>query len=232
MFCVECGKDGETFEAICAQCFFDRKKLVELPEVLDVTLCASCSNVLSGKKWTVQELDDVIDGLLSSSMWLNPALKVLGMEFDKSFEDRNNMSVLVKAKVGLGDRERVVEKQVRVRLKQGTCPVCSKRHGQYYEAIIQIRPGEGELSQETKSEIQEHVVSRIKGPGPDGTSFISKVEDMHGGLDIYMGSNRDARAIAKELARRYGVKVNSSPKLHGKVKGKEVYRITYLVRLP
>jgi nonsense-mediated mRNA decay protein 3 len=232
MFCVECGRDGEVFEALCAQCFLDRKKLVELPEVLDVTLCSSCANTLVGKKWAKEELDAVIDQLISSSTWLNPALAVLGRDSDKRFEDQNNMSVLVKTSIRLGDQDRIVERGVRIRLKHGTCPVCSKRHGSYYEAIIQVRTGSGKLSLEKKSEIMEHVYSRVKGPGPDGTSFISKVEEMHGGLDFYMGSNRDAKSVAKELAKRYGAKMNSSPRLHGKVKGKEVYRVTYLVRLP
>jgi nonsense-mediated mRNA decay protein 3 len=233
MFCVECGSEGEVFEALCPSCFFKRKKLVELPGTLDLTLCSSCDSVLVGKKWKRQDIDSTLEEVVSSSLWHNPGLEVLGIRLETRFEDSKNVSADITVRLGLARNVHELHRTTRVRLKSGLCPSCSKLHGKYYEAILQIRSASETVSREKIDETRNYVHTRIEGMSSDEMKvFISKEEQIHGGMDFYLSSNRAAKAIARELGKRYGTKVRSSPKLHGRVDGKDVYRVTYLVRLP
>lgn len=233
MFCVECGKEGKVFEALCPSCFLKRKKLIELPKTIDITLCSTCDSMLVDKKWIKQELESTIDQLISSSIWQNPIIEILELHSERQFEDAKNISVKIKTKIGLGSEEKDIHDSIRVRLKSGTCPTCSMQHGGYYEAILQIRPGSKSLSNDILNEIKNYVHSRVfETPDKERKVFISKEEYIHKGVDFYLSSNRIAKSIAKELAKKHEGTVNASPKLHGRVKGKEIYRVTYIVRLP
>jgi nonsense-mediated mRNA decay protein 3 len=75
----------------------------------------------------------------------------------------------------------------------------------------------------------EHIVDRAASKGE---AFISKMEPVKGGVDIYLSSHDLGRNIAKELRAKYGGTVGVSPKLFGLKDGKEIYRTTHLVRLP
>jgi len=48
---------------------------------------------------------------------------------------------------------------------------------------------------------------------------------------VYLSSNSTARTIARALADEFRGTVGASPKLHGRRKGKDLYRVTYLVRI-
>ena len=103
----------------------------------------------------------------------------------------------------------------------------------YYEAIIQVRPESAAMGEALMEEIKSYVRSRV-GSQANATEgcFLSKEEEVHGGVDFYVSSNALARAIARELAKKFGGTIGSSPRLHGMVRGKEVYRVTYIVRIP
>jgi len=49
---------------------------------------------------------------------------------------------------------------------------------------------------------------------------------------VYLSSNTVARTIARELADTFRGTIGSSPKLFGRKKGKDLYRVTYVVRIP
>jgi len=62
--------------------------------------------------------------------------------------------------------------------------------------------------------------------------FVSKVEEVPGGLDFYLSSISLGKAISKDLADRSGAEVKESSTLVTQKEGRDVYRVTYLVRLP
>src|SRR5439155_173817 len=66
----------------------------------------------------------------------------------------------------------------------------------------------------------------------DPEAFVSRIEEVHGGLDCYVSTNALAKGLARDLAGAFGGTVTASPKLFGQRQGREVYRVTALVRLP
>jgi nonsense-mediated mRNA decay protein 3 len=65
--------------------------------------------------------------------------------------------------------------------------------------------------------------------------FISKLDRVvggAGGADVYLSTISSGRVISRELADQYGAEVKDTAKLLTKKEGKDVYRVTYLVRLP
>jgi len=97
------------------------------------------------------------------------------------------------------------------------CTDCTRSSGGYYEAIIQIRGDE-----ERVKKFQEKFLRDISR-----ASFVSKIEEMKEGADIYVGS----KAAAAELLRSYRKKPTRSAKLFGMKDGKRIYRTTYCVRV-
>jgi len=92
----------------------------------------------------------------------------------------------------------------------------------YFEAIIQIRP--------KKKEVLDFVVEKIK---ERKNVFVSKTVELKTGIDFYVSDQRFARALSKQLKKRFNGEVKLTRKLHtvSKKNGKRLYRVTVLFRL-
>ena len=120
-----------------------------------------------------------------------------------------------------------------VRLKRGSCNECSKQQGKYYEAILQVRGPERTLPDATQRDIQRLVKDRVAAMRRNSREiFVSKVDSVKGGLDFYFGTIPAARTLAKELQDSFCAEFKESSSLWGRRDGKDIYRMTYLVRLP
>jgi nonsense-mediated mRNA decay protein 3 len=232
MFCVECGKEGETYDGLCASCHLARRHFVSLPEIVDVQVCSSCFAARIGKNWVdAISIEDAIRRTIVAS--LEKEKSVTEAEIILSLRERDTRNYLADATVKFTTGNFTAEKsfQINVRLKRDTCQRCGKKSGHYYEAIIQLR-GPHEGSKRVLA-AREDVVSRVDKLGAKSRSvFISKEERMHGGYDFYLSSASVAKALAKDLSDRFGATSKISSSLVGKKDGKELVRMTYLVRLP
>lgn len=109
------------------------------------------------------------------------------------------------------------EAGAQVRFVPQLCVDCSRRSGGYFEAIIQLRG-----SAENTAKARDELVERM-----ERGSFVSKVEQLREGVDIYAGSRKEALAALREMR----LKHTSAAKLFGVKDGRRVYRFTYCVRL-
>ncbi|HLE96595.1 MAG TPA: NMD3-related protein, partial [Candidatus Thermoplasmatota archaeon] len=132
---------------------------------------------------------------------------------------------------GFGFRRRLA---TRARVKGGTCLRCSRITGGYFEATIQVRASKRDLSgdevRRTRA-ICSRMIDRIVSEG-DRNAFVLRDEEIHGGLDIVVGTTNAARMMAKALLQEFGGKVTESARLAGKKDGNDLYRITFAIRLP
>ena len=120
-----------------------------------------------------------------------------------------------------------------VRISSETCDVCSRRHGGYYESIVQIRRRDRRLSAEEVEAWRERVVDMMAHISLHNRQvFISRMEDMHGGLDVYLSTTDAGKQMARQIAREYGASVKESGSLAGRRDGRDFYRSTFSVRLP
>src|SRR6266571_1987075 len=230
MFCVECGAEGPTYQGLCARDFLRKHPVVAPPEVLDIERCTSCGSFRLKSGWSKIDRELALTGLLRETIpKLAPWERVTFTHVARE-EDANNLSLTVKALGRFEDLQSVQDFRVRVRIKPSLCDSCQKQRGRYFEGTLQVRGDRRELTPREMRGVRTFVIARVDRAG-DPTAFVSRIEEVHGGLDFYLSTNALGKALARELSESFGGRVSSSPKLFGQKQGREVYRVTSLVRL-
>ena len=233
MFCVECGRDGPTVDGLCPGCFRKRNPIVRPPEAIDAVVCIDCARIETGGKWVRVELETAIPMLLKERVPTDPRATRVTFTHVSRAEDGRNFGLSVKAAARVSDVEIVESFRTRLRVQQGLCPTCNRRRSNYYEGILQLRADDGALAEEERGRLVGFVQDAIARRSAKGEEiFVSKVEAVRGGADVYLSSNAATRTVARELADAFGGTVGASPKLFGRKKGKDPYRVTYIVRVP
>lgn len=234
MFCVECGKEGEIYDGLCAECFLVKRQFIDLPKTLDIVVCSECFAVKMGKIW-----NDSLSLEKATQLSLENVLKkdrdVVATSLKISIAERDPRNYLAKVEVEYQVRDLRAQKsfQVEVRLHKGTCQKCSRKAGHYYEAIIQIRGSSSPSRKNSLSGARDLVRSRVEELSHQNREiFISKEEKQKGGYDIYLSSGTAARMLARELTKQFGASSKSSASTVGMRDGEELKRMTYLIRLP
>src|SRR5467141_4423013 len=230
MFCVECGAEGPVYEGLCANCFRKRHPVVHPVDTLDLARCESCGSFRLRSGWSKVDRDLALPQLLREAMPPLPPYKRVGFTQVAREEDANNLAVTVKAVGRFRDLAPVQDFHLRVRIKPSICDSCQKQRGRYYEGILQVRGEDRELAPREVRDVRTFVAGRVDR-SDDAKAFISRIEEVHGGLDFYLSKNSLAKKLAREVAGAFGGTVSASPKLFGQKEGKEVYRVTALVRL-
>jgi len=230
MFCVECGTEGPVYEGLCAKCFRKRYAVVQPIELLDVARCESCGSHRLRSGWSKVDRELALPQLLREAMAPLAPYERVGFTQVTRDEDANNLALTVKAVGRFQDLAVVQDFHVRVRIKPSLCDSCQKQRGRYYEGILQVRGEDRELTPREMGSVRTFVTARVNRS--EGTAtFVSRIEEVHGGLDFYVSTNALAKGLARDIAGSFGGTVSASPKLFGQKQGKEVYRVTALVRL-
>ncbi|MFQ6012781.1 MAG: NMD3-related protein [Thermoplasmata archaeon] len=228
-FCVECGKEGPVYEGLCADCLPRKRTLVEVPAVLELEQCAHCGRFHLPRGWDQVDLEEALQRTVERAAEIPRDVRnhTLLLHMDLRRPDEVGLRLSHRVELPGLTAEQVGES--RLRLRRITCPDCAKRHGQYYEAILQVRASERPVAE---GEIQAIRALIEKRQRVETSLFVAKEEEVHGGFDLYLSSNKAAKALAQRIKAHLGGKVTSSPKLHGRRGGRDVYRVTYAIRLP
>lgn len=228
-YCVECGKEGKTYDSLCADCFDKKHKLVRIPDNVDITLCAHCGAHQRGANWAHVEKMEAIRHAIETAVEVDAAAQLDVLDVSLQEEDERNLMADLLFIFKVDDAEMRREGRTRIRLKRGVCDNCSRQKGQYFEAVLQVRPPEGE-AEVLVEKAAEMVRGEIERMGPE--VFISKEESLHGGVDFYLSSKGAAKTISKLLRSAFGGDITTSSTLAGRRDGKDFYRMTYLFRFP
>lgn len=230
MFCVECGADGPTYDGLCAKCFRKKHDVVEPIDVLDVDRCRSCGSFRVRSGWSKVDRDLILTQVLRETLQVRRPYERVTFTHVAREEDANNLALTVKAVGRFQDLSPVQDFHLRVRLKPSLCDTCTKQRGRYFEGILQVRGDDRELSDHEVRAIRTFVAARMDR-SEDRDAFVSRVEEIDGGLDFYVSQNALAQGLARGLRDAFGGTMSTSPKLFGQKQGREVYRVTALVRL-
>jgi nonsense-mediated mRNA decay protein 3 len=247
VFCVECGKDVETDDelrgGICVDCFLERNPAIQVPNVVDLVRCPTCGSSQGRGGWSSPseaegDADEVLQqdvgDAAEAAVGVVDGGMVRSMDMIIRREAKSAFFVTIEAEVGLMDQVVTAGGSTRVRVRGELCPVCSRRAGQYYEALIQMR-GTGKRPA-TDSELERgrrYVLSEIDRLAAGSRDvYLVKEERMHGGMDFYISTQPAAAQISRGLAGIFSATVSSSTKLTGRKDGKDVVRVTHAVRLP
>ena len=234
MFCVKCGKEEETFDGLCIDCFLNGKELISAPHHVDLERCTSCEEFRMGKHWIERTVKKAVSDAAVDSLKAVDGLKIISVGARSKAQDERNFFVEMDV-IGelIGNRVSSMT-DTTVRIKNTVCQKCSRQLGNYYEATIQIRSGTKELNDGLRDETVRYIRSRVENLSADNRQFfITKVEEVQGGVDVLLSSISLAKMLAKELSDIYGAGSKESSKLVGKTPdGSDMYRMTYLVRMP
>ncbi len=234
MFCVECGREGELIGSLCKDCYSKKHAKVSLPEHVDVTLCAHCSSMQTDHGWKdVGSVREAAEAAIEGAIAVSKDAKVSEVSVKLQEQDERNMGAEVT--VTLLSEGVQLERQLRtvIRLKRGSCTECSKQQGKYYEAILQVRGPSGDIPDETERSIEKLVKDRIASMRKSSREvFLSKIEHVKGGLDFYFSTIPAAKGVARELQESMCAEYKESSSLWGRRDGKDIYRVTFLIRLP
>ncbi len=234
MFCVECGKDGPIFrEGSCISCYIKTHSFSKGPEIIDIPMCSHCSAYKYKNLWTSDLLNEVLRKTIKNTFNISKELKKIDINSECK-EEKNGMDCKVFITGFFDDVKLTEEHNLFVRLKKTVCDVCSKRFGGYHEAIFQIRTDKRKLSKDELENIRlsvETLVENMQAKGNRGL-FITDVGEEHGGLDFYISDKGSGLVIAKKIQDQFGGTIKQSSKNIGMKDSKQVYRMTYLLRLP
>ena len=233
MFCVECGKETEIFRnGVCINCYLKNKSFSKGPDIFDITICSNCSSYKYKNLWLRESFDKILTRHIKDKFKISDELKKVKI---KTQCDEKDKTVLCKIIIlgYLDDHEISEEHFLPIRIKNVTCDICSKQFGGYFEATLQIRANKRKLIRKEIDTIRldvENIVKSYRNKGNRGL-FITDIGEEHGGIDFYLSEKGSAYTIAKKIQDKFGGEIKESSKNFGMKDGRQVYRMTYLLRL-
>ena len=234
-FCVKCGRDcTESLNGLCIDCWLDGRKLTHLPHHVDLDVCTNCGEFSIGNRWVAKTWDQAATDAAVDALGVLPDAKVVAVETYCENQDPYVFVVTVNCECDVLGYAAEDQSSTIVRIKNTVCTRCSRKLGSYYEAILQIRTGAKELTPEMREEVLARVEGSVLRQAAHNRSlFITKMELVTGGVDVYLSSMSLGKNLTRELSDIYCAETKESPKLVGQTSdGQDMYRITYLVRLP
>ncbi len=238
MMCVECGKDAPgLIDGACADCFTSNNKLLTIPDVVHVEICAHCGARHEGAHWydvpegepELWTLEDSIRGAAG----IHREVEAPDLEIEMEEKDNKTFAIVVKLDGHVQDVEVEETHTGLLRRRKGVCNRCSRIHGGYFAGIIQLRASERDMTPPELAVAHKIVANDLNRQLAAGNrfAFLAKSGPMHGGFDYYIGDIDASRNVAKSLRVRMGGSVHESAKLVGRREGEDVYRVTFLMRL-
>lgn len=233
--CPECGAPTDEGE-LCDECYAESLEPLDVHDEVEVRVCANCGSYVRDGGWTshdepVPDEDLAVWGVRDA---LGVHVEAREPRLSVGVERRDPSSLVVAVDIEAYVRGYRVEdsRTVRVRLEHETCPTCAKRSGGYYESVAQIRAEGREPTEDEKDRALEHAYGIAGRDYGDRDTFVTKTEEVRGGLDIYMSTSDAGKQVARRMTDEFGGGYDDSATLVGEKDGEELYRVTYAVSLP
>jgi len=234
-FCPKCGKPSET-DGLCTQCRIGSTPWFTCDNRVQSTNCPSCGATKVVNTWTDSVPDRALLGpeIAKSAVHFIPDVKKSSI--DVSLRDltlnRSRASLVLRGILYNKPVEAACTVEILWHKEQ--CDRCNRISGSYYEGVVQVRaqgriPGTFEI--QTAVSVAQQIEDTLQAGG-ERLSFISDMNEIHDGLDIIIGSQHIGLLISQGIIARLGGRYTTHPKLVGEKNGRQLYRITYSVRLP
>jgi len=241
--CFVCGKEDKLTDGKCKECYLKESFQFSIPGRIKVPYCKSCNSYYTNRWKNLDNKLSFIDEVLKNNISSSREIKFVS-EFSKDnkdiqaivdFLDEGNIyKVKITIRPFYDDSLFDMEASSEILLSGEQCQRCSRFYGGYYEAILQIRNDEKKIELERANDIMK-IVDKFtdKLILKDRMAFISRIEELKEGIDIYMGSLSAARKIGNCLIKKFNGSMGESHKLMGidRDSGKKIYRTTVTVRL-
>jgi len=234
--CPKCGKETEKlYDNVCKDCFFENIRLAELPLVLHAKTCTKCGARFNRGKWVnAGNAEDTVIRNVENALSVHDLAENIEIYVEPRELSPYMYRVRVEVDATVKDEPVHQELKTEVRIVREACDMCSRISGGYFEGIVQIRATNRVPTGDEKKrciDIANDVVHRMQKKG-DRLAFITDSLDLKDGADLYIGSNNSGRHICRAIIVEMGGSFSESPTLFGQKDGKDIYRITFSMRLP
>jgi nonsense-mediated mRNA decay protein 3 len=234
MFCVECGNDVTIFRnGVCFSCYLKATQFSKGPAILDIIMCPRCSSYKYKNTWLQESFNDILKRYVKEAFTINPELKHVEIQTQCKEQERI-LACMVFISGFLEDQTITEQHPLTVRIRHNTCEICSREAGGYYEAILQIRAEQRTFTNtelKTLRSAVETMVGQFQESGKRGL-FITDIAEKREGLDFFLSEKGTALSIAKKIQEQFGGDFKKSASSAGMKDSRQVYRMTYLVRIP
>lgn len=234
MFCVECGKETPIYKkGVCTQCYINTHTFTHAPSLLNLIQCSKCNVFKYKNTWINKTAHEIILRIIKDTFKISSELNNIHyiLKCDP-IETQFICNVTITGNL----QENTIQEshQIQIRISRIVCDVCSKQYGGYYEATLQIRAADRKLTPEELHNIQETIENTVQTVHTKGNRqlFITDLVEEHGGLDFYLSERGSAYTLARKIQNIYGGDLKQSSSTVGMKEGREITRITILLRLP
>lgn len=204
-YCPTCSRSSNEIKFhgdFCYDCA-SKKFLATLPSEVEMTRCKRCNRLRIGgnyRQLSAEAIEDAIAHAMNRH-------QVHLLSFDEQ-------SAMVEVATTDRNGTLAVVRSLRLRYNKILCEQCYKKAANYHEAVMQLRGNKRQIEQ-----FMDAVIRHFESHG----EFVSKVENVDNGVDIYLSSKK----LAREYIMRRRLKPTASYTLAGLKSGKKVYKNTY-----
>lgn len=239
MKCIQCGKTVEGKTAVlCDECF--RKKHTCFKSFTEHTLliCANCGSYKyqnqwkprKGKNYEEGESEAVKEATLHYCQFIfQPQAVDLDIHLLDEHGSVKKGTATLRTESKIDGQKLIEEFELALKVKKSTCDQCGKIKTEYFEGILQLRGDKKDALQKA----HDFVLADIEVAGKKGI-FITKWDEVTGGVDYYYTRQQYLPIIMHKLADKFGATAKTHPELYSKNRqtSKDVYRVNASVRLP
>lgn len=226
-FCISCGEKTDDLEDnLCFECFSKKIELIKISNRLELIMCKRCKKILHRGKWIdFENMDEMIEHAIYNNIKTFEGVLVKIYYKTIKISGKTNIPISLKGELNVGSKKLSEDKKVELVMLPTICNICNRMSGNYYESVIQLRTPE---DQKILGLIKRKINELNKN---DNLSFITKVENLKKGKDVYIGSKIAALRASKEIKKIYKAEIKKSYTLKGVKKGKRIYRTTISIKL-
>jgi nonsense-mediated mRNA decay protein 3 len=201
--------------------------------ILDITMCPRCSSYKYKNTWIQEAFSDILKRYVKEAFTINPELN--HVEIQTQWKEQDRILACMVSISGVLEGQTITEQHpLTIRIRHNTCEVCSREAGGYYEAILQIRTEQRKFTKTEIKTLQSAVETMVKQSQVSGKRglFITDMATKPEGLDFFLSEKGTAFSIAKKIQEQFGGEFKQSAASAGMKDSRQVYRMTYLVRIP
>jgi len=234
-FCPKCGKPSET-AGLCSQCRIGSTPWFTCDNRVKSTNCPSCGAIKVVNTWTDSTVEraDLGPEIAKSAVHFHKDVKKTAIEVTIRDLTLNRSRATLVLRGVLYNKPVEGNCSVEILWHKEQCDRCNRISGSYYEGIVQVR-AEGRIPStfeiQTAASIAQQTEDTLQSGG-ERLSFISDINEIHDGIDIIIGSQHIGLLISQAIIAQLGGRYTTHPKLVGEKNGRQLYRVTYSVRLP
>lgn len=234
-FCPKCGKITEE-EGLCGECQVTSTKWFTCDKRAISTHCPSCDAIKVSSTWTdsTKERAEIAPDLAKSAVHLHPEVKKAVIDVTVVDMTVNRSRGYLEIRGELFDKPVHEKCMVELVWHKEQCDRCNRISGSYYEGVVQFR-ADGRLPSKYETHMALTIAQQTEDnlqSGGERLSFINDMTEIRDGVDITIGSQHIGVLICKNIIAKMGGRYTTHPKLVGEKNGRQLFRITYALRIP